>query len=85
MAELIYLLCAFTSISCAFLLSRAYLRSHARILLWSALCFAGLSINNVLLVLDKLVFPLVDLSMWRRSAALLGLLALLYGLIFDDE
>jgi hypothetical protein len=85
MAELIYALCALTSMACAYLLLRAYRRSKSRILLWSGLCFVGLSFNNILLALDKVVFLSVDLSTWRQVTALVALLALLYGLIFDDE
>jgi hypothetical protein len=53
--------------------------------LWSGLCFAGLTLNNVLLVLDKLVFPLIDLSVSRTLIALLSMMILLYGLIWDSE
>jgi hypothetical protein len=41
-----------------------------RLLFWSALCFAVLSLNNFLLVIDRLVLPLVDLTPWRLAAAL---------------
>ena len=85
MAVAIYLLCAVTASCCAFLLLRGYASSRSRLLLWSGLCFVGLTLNNVLLVLDKIVFPLVDLSMWRRGIALCALLVLLYGLIYEDE
>jgi hypothetical protein len=61
------------------------LRSRYRLLLWSGMCFAGLTVNNVLLVLDKAVFPEVDLSLWRLGIALLAMLVLLYGLIWNAE
>jgi hypothetical protein len=54
-------------------------------MLWSSLCFAGLTLNNLLPVLDKLVFPLADLSAWRTSVAVLAMSVLLYGLIWDAE
>jgi len=85
MAELIYSLCALTSLTCAFLLLRSYRVSKSRLLLWSGVCFAGLTANNVLLVLDKIVFPMIDLSLCRRVVALGALLALLYGLVYDDK
>jgi hypothetical protein len=85
MAIAIYTLCAATALCCAFLLLRGYASSRSRLLLWSGLCFVGLTLNNVLLVLDKIVFPLVDLSTWRRGTALCALLVLLYGLIYEDE
>ena len=56
MALLIYTLCAITSAVCTYLLAIAYLRSRYKLLLWSAICFAGLTLNNLALWLDKLVF-----------------------------
>jgi Family of unknown function (DUF5985) len=85
MALVIYSLCALTSAVCTYLLVTAYLRSRYRLLLWSALCFAGLTLNNLALWFDKLVFPSVDLSIPRLSFALLGMIVLLYGLIWDTE
>jgi hypothetical protein len=85
MAALIYLLCAATALICTGLLIRAYLRSHYRLLLWSGLCFAGLTLNNLLLVLDKVVLVDMDLSIWRISVALVAMSVLLYGLVWDAE
>ena len=83
MAETVYLLCALTSIACAVLLVRGYAASGSRLLLWSGLCFVGLAANNVLLVVDLLVVPTVDLSLWRTVAALAGLSSLVFGLVWD--
>jgi hypothetical protein len=85
MAAAIYSLCTLTALTCAFLLLDAYRRGGYRLLLWSGLCFAGLTINNLLVVFDKLVFTLVDLSIWRTLVALLAMTVLLYGLIWDTE
>lgn len=85
MASAIYFLCALTASLCAGFLLQAYLRGRYRLLLWSGLCFVGLAINNFLLVLDKLVFPAIDLSLLRSVAALAAMLVLLYGLILDSE
>jgi hypothetical protein len=86
MAELIYTLCALTSATCAWLLLRGYAQNRYRLLFWSGLCFAGLTVNNLLLILDKVVFPTaIDLSTWRLVAALLAPMLLLYGLISEDE
>jgi hypothetical protein len=85
MTETVYVLCALTSLLCAVLLMRGYLRSRARLLFWSSVCFCGLTLNNVFLFLDKVAFPQTDLSLWRSGSALLGILALLYGLIWDSE
>jgi hypothetical protein len=84
-AKLVFLLCALTSFACTGMLLRAYLRSRARLLMWSALCFAGLTVNNVLLVLDRLVFTSVDLSTWRLVIALLAVLLLVTGQVLEDD
>lgn len=85
MATIVYVLCALTSIACAFLLLRGYVHSRMRLLLWSGLCFAGLALNNVLLVVDKRVVPDVDLSAWRTLPALAGVALLLYGFVWDTR
>ena len=82
----LYLLAALTSIACMALLFRGYARTGARLLLWSALCFVALSVNNVLLFFDFIVFPTqVDLRMYRLLAALAGALFLLYAFIWEVE
>jgi hypothetical protein len=85
MAALIYGLCALVALTCAFLLLRAYTRQRYRLLLWSGLCFAGFTTNNVLLVADKLFLPTVDLTVLRLLVALLSVSTLLYGLIWDAD
>lgn len=85
MAPIIYLLCAVAAFLCAFLLLRAYWRGRYRLLLWSGLCFAGLTLNNLILVIDKLVLTGGDLSIWRTSVALVAMAVLLYGLIWEAE
>jgi hypothetical protein len=82
---IVYSLCALTAALCAVLLLQSYARSKYRLLLWSGLCFAGLTLNNLLLVLDKLVFPYLDLSVWRSAVALAAMCILLYGLVWDAE
>ena len=81
----VYLLCFLTSAACALLLARSYRRTGARLLFWSALCFAALSVNNVLLVLDNLVFVEVNLVMARLAAALVAVLLLLFGLVWEED
>ncbi len=83
MAQTVYILSALTSLACALMLFRGYLKSQTRFLLWSSLCFIGLSLNNILLFIDLVIVPQVDLSMGRGIAALGGLTLLLYGLIWD--
>ncbi|HEY0060829.1 MAG TPA: DUF5985 family protein [Telluria sp.] len=85
MATMIYLLCALTALACAWLLLASYRRTGHRVLFWSGLCFVGMTVNNVLLVCDKLVFPAVDLLPWRLAAALVAVALLLFGLIDEKE
>lgn len=85
MAAVIYALCALTALTCAFLLLRGYVRQRFRLLLWSGLCFAGLALNNLLLVLDRIFLPEVNLTSLRLLTALVALLPLLYGLIWEEE
>ncbi len=82
----VYLLCLATSAACALLLARSYRRTGARLLLWSSLCFVFFAINNLIVVLDILVFPTqVDLSIWRLVASLVAVGVLLYGFIWEAE
>jgi hypothetical protein len=85
MATLVYALCALTSLACAVLLLRGYSASRARLLLWSGLCFAGLALNNILLLIDKRVVPSMDLSLWRTLPAVAGVALLLYGLVWETR
>ena len=85
MALLIYILCALASLVCAVLLWRGYRQSGARLLRWSALCFIGLFLNNVLLIVDTHVIATVDLALYRMLPALIGALVLVYGLVWDTE
>lgn len=82
-ANVVYILCAVTSIGCAVLLLRAYLRVRSRLLMWSSLCFVGLGLNNVLLWVDKVALPETDLSIFRSGTALASVLVLLVGLIWE--
>ena len=86
MGAIIYSLCALTALACSVLLLRAFRRNGYRLLLWSGACFVGLTINNLLLVLDKVVFPTaVDLAVLRSSVALASIAVLLFGLIWEAE
>jgi hypothetical protein len=85
MSAIIYGLCALTALGCAILLLRGYRRSRYRLLLWSGLCFAGLTLNNLLLVIDKVALPDIDLSVPRTLVALVAMAVLLFGLIWDSD
>ncbi|MGH7286032.1 MAG: DUF5985 family protein [Polyangiaceae bacterium] len=85
MAEAVYMLCAITCAICAALLVRGYRATRTELLLWSSLCFVGLAINNILLFIDLVVVPTVDLSVLRNTVALVAMLVLLYGLIWESQ
>ena len=85
MAEIIYLLCAGASLAAAWLLLRQYAVRRTALLLWSCIAFFGLVLNNVLLFLDLAIFPTTDLALVRTLAGTIGMLALVYGLIWEAE
>jgi hypothetical protein len=84
-SALVYSLCAATAAVCAYLLLSGYRSQKYRLLLWSGLCFVGLTVNNLFLVLDKIFLPAIDLSLLRVSIALVSMTILLFGLIWDTE
>ena len=85
MAESVYALCALTSVVCAILLLRGYGSSRTRLLFWAGLCFVGFAINNILLFVDLVLLPDVDLFLWRTLPALAGILLLIYGLVWESH
>jgi hypothetical protein len=85
MASVVYGLCALTALGCALLLLRAYAQTRHPQLLWSGLCFCGLMASNILLVVDKLIVPEVDLRPVRMLITALSMGLLLYGLIYRSE
>lgn len=85
MGALIYFLCALTAFACASLLWRAWRGNRVSLLFWSALCFIGLTASNVLLVIDKLALPDVDLTPLRSTVTLCALLLLIFGLVWGEE
>jgi hypothetical protein len=82
---LVYGLCLGASLLCAVLLGRAYLASRSRLLLWSALCFGFLALNNLLVVADMLFLPDLDMTMARQGAALIGVSLLLIGFVWESR
>ena len=86
MREIVYSLCALTSLVCAGLLIRAYRANENRLLFWSSVCFSGLFFNNVLLVVDELLTPVtVSYMLSRDLVGFLSIAALLVGLIKDAK
>ena len=81
----VYTLCLLTSVVCAALLVRRYLESRARLLLWSALCFVLLAVNNFFVVLDVLIIPTISFVPARQLASLSAVSLLLFGFIWDTD
>jgi hypothetical protein len=84
-ANLIYGLCALLSLATAVMLLRHQRREPNRLVFWTACCFSGLAISNLVLILDKFALTAVDLEISRHSIALASLLVLLFGLINEDD
>ncbi|GIL41064.1 DUF5985 family protein [Roseiterribacter gracilis] len=82
----VYLLCFAASSLCMILLARAWRSSRNRLLLWSALCFVFLALNNLLLFVDLSVFPVeIDLRPLRLLTAVAAIGVLLYGFIMETD
>lgn len=81
----IYLLCAAAACGCTFLLLRGYWRSRVRLLLWSGLCFLALTLENVILFIDLVLVPHIDLSAVWLSTSLVGTSLLLFGCVWGDK
>lgn len=81
----VYVLCLVTSVVCAGLLLRAYFNTRSRLLLWTAVSFVFLALNNLSLVADLVVFPDIDLTWLRQATTVLALATLLYGFIWEVE
>jgi Family of unknown function (DUF5985) len=47
--------------------------------------FVGFAVNNILLFVDLIVLPRVDLFMWRTVPALVGVMLFIYGLIWEPD
>ena len=84
MAAALYIATCFTTLLCAILLLRAYARVRRRLLLWSGLCFVGLTVSNFLVFADIVVFER-DLYTYRLASAVIAMALLLYGLIWESQ
>ncbi|HWD58277.1 MAG TPA: DUF5985 family protein [Stellaceae bacterium] len=82
---IVYLLCFIASTLCAYLLVAGYLRGRARLLLWSASCFCLLAFNNLLVFVDLVLLPSIDLTMLRSLTSLTAVAVLIYGFIWEID
>ena len=85
MTQALYILTCLTTLLCAILLLRAFLRVHRRLLMWSGLCFVWLTISNLLVIGDLIVFTSTDLYIYRLASAAVAMVLLLYGLIWESR
>ena len=81
----IYILGALTSALCAILLLRGYAQGRSKLLLWSGLCFCGLAASNLLVFIDLVLLPKVDLFPYRLATTAISMALLLYGLIWEIQ
>lgn len=80
-----FILCTLVSLICALLLLRGYLRGRHRLLLWSGLCFSGLTVNNALVFFDLVMLPNVNLYLVRLCTTAFSVLILLFGMIWESQ
>lgn len=84
MADVVYGLCVLMSLFCAVLLVRAYRASRGALLLWSALCFVGLAISSMLLLVDYELGDQTNLTLVRAWVSAISMLALVIGLVWSS-
>lgn len=85
MSSAVYILATIVCLTSAILLLRGFAAGRHRLLLWSGLCFAGLTLSNLLVFLDLIIFPAIDLYPLRLGTAAVSMLLLLYGLVWEGE
>ena len=85
MAVVVYVIGFLVTGLCALLLLQAYARGAQKLLLWSGLCFVGLTITNVLVFIDLVMWTDISLYTWRLSTAAVSMLLLLYGLVWEKN
>jgi hypothetical protein len=81
----VYALSFLTSSLCAVLLARSFFRTHARLLLWSTLCFLFLAFNSLAVIIDILLVPEKNFGLLRVGLSLAGIMLLLFGLIWEGD
>ena len=84
MSGLVYILCALTSLISALLLLRGALTRKGGLLFWSSLCFFAMAVQNVLLYVNYVILPEIDLLIAARLVALAGIVLLNIGLIWHS-
>ena len=85
MAPALYVATCLTTMLCAVLLLRAYAHVRRSLLLWSGLCFVGLTVSNLLVIADLVLFPKIDFYSYRLGSTAIAMALLLYGLIWESQ
>ncbi|HEX4004676.1 MAG TPA: DUF5985 family protein [Acidobacteriaceae bacterium] len=85
LAPSVYVLGFLVTLWCGVLLLRAYAAGRKRLLLWSGVCFCGLAISNLLVFVDLVLLPNLDLYPARLVTGAISMLVLLYGLIWEGQ
>jgi hypothetical protein len=81
--SIVYVMCFLTSGLCTGLLLNAYYRHRQPLLFWSAVCFGLLAVNNLLVFIDIVLLPHMDLLPLRMAANFAAVGVLLYGFIWE--
>jgi Family of unknown function (DUF5985) len=84
-ASAVYLLSVLVGAVCCFLLARQHRRNPSRLLMAAAVCFAGLALNDIGLIVDVFVLPDVSLVAVRSLPALIGLGLLVHALVKESR
>ncbi len=82
--KIVYILCALTSFGCTVLLISRYRKTRVDLLFWSAVAFLCFTATNVMLFVDLVILPEVDLALFRNGFTFGGVIILLYGLIHNN-
>ena len=82
---IVYVLCFLTSAACAWLLGRSYRQTGTRLLLWSSICFAFLAANNLVVVVDLVIWTDRDLRLLRVLLSLAAVISLIWGFVWEVE
>lgn len=82
----VYGLCLLASLLCAGLLVRAWSRARTRLLLWTAVSFGFMALNNLLLVVDLVLLTTQVQLWWPRQLALAAAIGvLIYAFIWEVD
>ena len=83
--SVVYVLSVLVGAACAVLLFKAHRRSPSGLLLSAAICFAGLALNDLGLIVDVFVLPDVSIVAIRSLPAVIGLAVLVRALVKEGR